>query len=70
MIYGETPDRWTWIGGAVIFAATTYIAWREGRIARELARQPHPAASATVDETGTAVTRAPRSAVRTTAPDR
>ena len=26
IIFGEIPDLWTWVGGAVIFAATTYVA--------------------------------------------
>jgi drug/metabolite transporter (DMT)-like permease len=31
MLFGEIPDIWTWVGGAVIFASTTYIALREHR---------------------------------------
>jgi drug/metabolite transporter (DMT)-like permease len=31
MLFGEIPDIWTWVGGAVIFASTTYIAFREHR---------------------------------------
>jgi drug/metabolite transporter (DMT)-like permease len=31
--FGEAPDAWTWIGAAVIFAATAYIARREARLA-------------------------------------
>lgn len=30
MLFGEVPDLWTLIGGAVIFGAVTYIAIREG----------------------------------------
>jgi len=29
LVFGEAPDIWTWIGGAVILAATVYIAHRE-----------------------------------------
>ncbi|MDP6786162.1 MAG: DMT family transporter [Rhodospirillales bacterium] len=29
LIFAETPDAWTWVGGAMIFSATTYIAFRE-----------------------------------------
>ena len=29
MAFGEVPDVWTWVGGAVIVAAATYIARRE-----------------------------------------
>ncbi len=35
--FGEVPDRFTWIGGAVIFASTLYIAYRE-RARRPVAR--------------------------------
>jgi len=40
-IFGERPDLWTWIGGAVIVAATVYIARRESKLHR--ARGPSPA---------------------------
>ena len=33
--FAEVPDIWTWIGGAVIFVATIYIAYRERRIKSE-----------------------------------
>jgi drug/metabolite transporter (DMT)-like permease len=33
--FAEVPDIWTWIGGAVIFVATTYIAYRERGIKSE-----------------------------------
>ena len=29
--FGEFPDLWTWIGGAVVFASTIYITYRESR---------------------------------------
>ncbi|MCP4072873.1 MAG: DMT family transporter [Hyphomicrobiales bacterium] len=28
-VFSESPDTWTWIGGVVIIASTTYIAFRE-----------------------------------------
>ena len=31
VLYGEFPDRWTWAGAVVIFAATYYVGWREAR---------------------------------------
>jgi drug/metabolite transporter (DMT)-like permease len=34
LIWGEIPDAWAWIGGSLIFASATYIAWREAMIAR------------------------------------
>jgi drug/metabolite transporter (DMT)-like permease len=30
-VFAEVPDMWVWIGGVVIFASTTYIAFRERR---------------------------------------
>ena len=33
-LFAEVPDRFTWIGGAVIFAAVVYIAHREAVVAR------------------------------------
>ncbi|MDX2202094.1 MAG: DMT family transporter [Hyphomicrobiaceae bacterium] len=45
--FGETIDRWTWIGAAVIFAAAVYITNREARLRREqLAREAEQAAKA------------------------
>ena len=32
--FAEVPSVWTWLGGAVIFGATAYIAEREARVAR------------------------------------
>jgi drug/metabolite transporter (DMT)-like permease len=29
LAFGERADLYTWIGGAVIFASTLYIAYRE-----------------------------------------
>ncbi len=29
--FAEWPDAWTWAGGAIIFASTTYISYREAR---------------------------------------
>ena len=29
---GETPDAWTWLGGAMIFSAVAYIVYRENAI--------------------------------------
>ncbi len=34
LIFAEVPDRWTWIGAAVIFGATSYIARREAVLDR------------------------------------
>ncbi len=34
MMFGEYPDVWTWVGGAVIFASTFYISRREAQLRR------------------------------------
>ena len=34
LAFGEHPDKWTWIGAAIICVATVYIARREARLAR------------------------------------
>ena len=36
--FSEVPDLWTWIGAAVIFASTFYIARREAQIERAASR--------------------------------
>ncbi|MFN4088451.1 MAG: DMT family transporter [Alphaproteobacteria bacterium] len=38
LIFSELPDLWAWIGGTVIFASATYIAYRESKVAREKRR--------------------------------
>ncbi len=37
-LFGEIPDRWVWIGAAVIFGSTLYIAHRENAAARKAKR--------------------------------
>jgi len=34
VFFGEAPDVWTWTGGAIIFASTAYITYREARLRR------------------------------------
>ena len=34
VVFSEVPDIWTWVGGAIIAAATIYIARREVKLAR------------------------------------
>jgi len=31
LFFSEVPDAWTWLGGIMIFASVTYIAWCERR---------------------------------------
>ncbi len=40
-VFGEIPDRYIWIGGAIIFGSTVYMGWRErrARLEREAAAQ-------------------------------
>lgn len=35
LAFGEVPDRYMWIGGALIIGSTGYIGWRESKLARE-----------------------------------
>ena len=39
VLFGERPEIWLWVGSAVIFCATLYIAHREAVTAREPVRQ-------------------------------
>ena len=34
VVFGEVPDEWVWVGAAVIFGATLYIAHREATVHR------------------------------------
>lgn len=38
LMFGELIDRWTWIGGGVIFASAVYITRREAKLRRERAK--------------------------------
>ena len=46
--FGEVPDLWTWIGGAMIFASATYIGIRESRLKKQ-GRLPAGPPSTAVD---------------------
>lgn len=39
-IFGEEPDFWTWVGGAVVVASASYIAHREARADRRAVTAP------------------------------
>jgi drug/metabolite transporter (DMT)-like permease len=39
LAFAEIPDRWTWIGSAIIAASAVYIARRESQLARQARRQ-------------------------------
>jgi drug/metabolite transporter (DMT)-like permease len=34
ILFAEVPGIWAWVGGIIIFTATTYIAYREARVAK------------------------------------
>jgi len=38
LLFGERPDIWTWVGAALIIAATVYVAHRESKLAVKEAR--------------------------------
>ncbi|MEQ8815662.1 MAG: EamA family transporter [Thalassobaculum sp.] len=40
VMFGEVPDLWTWVGGALIFASATYIGIRESRLRRQPVAAP------------------------------
>lgn len=57
VFFGEVPEALVWVGGAMIFGATIYIAYRESRLARTpvvaaAALMPEPAALPVVDRAG------------------
>jgi drug/metabolite transporter (DMT)-like permease len=35
VLFGEIPDLLTWVGAAVVFSSSFYIAWRESKVRRE-----------------------------------
>ncbi len=41
-VFGEVPDIWTWIGGIIIFAGATYIAYRESQLKASGGPRPPP----------------------------
>ena len=43
IMFSELPDVWTWIGAAVIFIASYYIVYREGRARRTASEGEKPA---------------------------
>ncbi len=34
-VFAEVPEIWTWVGGIIIFASTTYIAFREAQLGKQ-----------------------------------
>lgn len=44
LAFGEIPDLFTWIGGAIIFGSTFYIAYREQQVERQALPRSPPSA--------------------------
>ena len=42
LMFGEVTDIWTWVGAAIIVAASMYVAYREAHVARHGRREPVP----------------------------
>ena len=41
-LFAQQPDPLVWVGGAVIFSSTVYLAYREARLARTQPPEPPP----------------------------
>ena len=46
IFFAEVPDLLTWVGGAIVFGSSFYIAWREAKLRRAKALSPASSASA------------------------
>jgi drug/metabolite transporter (DMT)-like permease len=46
VLFGETIDRWTWLGAFIIIGSATYIANREAKVRAEAIRQAAPTVAA------------------------
>jgi drug/metabolite transporter (DMT)-like permease len=44
LVFAEAPSIWTWVGGAIIFVAGTYLAIRESRLTGAPSAVPSPGA--------------------------
>ena len=44
LVFAEVPSIWTWVGGAMIFVAGTYLAIRESRLTGAPSAVPSPGA--------------------------
>ncbi len=42
VLFAELPELWTWVGGGLIFASTSYIAFREARLRKAPKAVPDP----------------------------
>jgi drug/metabolite transporter (DMT)-like permease len=55
VVFAEVPDAWTWAGGAIIFASTAYITYREAKLRRGEAATEKAASAATRAATATTI---------------
>ena len=39
LLFAEVPTSWSWAGGAMIFSAASYIAFREAQLGRAMLRR-------------------------------
>jgi drug/metabolite transporter (DMT)-like permease len=53
-VFGEVPDVYVWMGGALIFASGFYLAWRENRTRRTERREEERAGAAGPGRSGPA----------------
>ena len=37
VLFAEVPDLLTWVGAAIVFSSSFYIAWRESKVRKEKA---------------------------------
>ena len=35
IFFGEVPDIWVWVGGAVILTSTVYLTYRESKVHKD-----------------------------------
>ena len=40
IFFAEVPDFLTWVGGAIVFGSSFYIAWREAKLRRVKMLEP------------------------------
>jgi drug/metabolite transporter (DMT)-like permease len=40
VLFAEVPDALTWVGAAIVFASSFYIAWRESKVRKEKSLSP------------------------------
>jgi drug/metabolite transporter (DMT)-like permease len=40
IFFAEVPDFLTWVGGAIVFGSSFYIAWREAKLRRTKMLEP------------------------------